>query len=98
LEQLFVYVVIVSDISKTELNKAIDSIPPNIKDDIMTTYSRIREEEKQVGIQIGKLEGKIEVVQSLHDDFIAVEQIAKYTKLSVEEVVNILREHKKPRE
>ncbi len=64
----------------------------------MTTYSRIREEEKQVGIQIGKLEGKIEVVQSLHDDFIAVEQIAKYTKLSVEEVVNILREHKKPRE
>jgi len=88
----------VSDISKTELNKAIDSIPPNIKDDIMTTYSRIREEEKQVGIQIGKLEGKIEVVQSLHDDFIAVEQIAKYTKLSVEEVVNILREHKKPRE
>ncbi|MBK9582472.1 MAG: hypothetical protein IPO48_11380 [Saprospiraceae bacterium] len=54
LEQLFVYVINVSDISKSELNEAIVSIPSKIKDDIMTTYSRIRQEEQQIGRQEGE--------------------------------------------
>jgi len=58
----------------------------------MTTYALIRDESEKIGIQ----KGKIEVIISLNDDKIPVEQIAKYTKLSVEEVIIILREHKTP--
>jgi predicted transposase/invertase (TIGR01784 family) len=38
----------------------------------------------------GKIEGKIEVVLALHEDGIPITQIAKYTKLSDEEVEKIL--------
>jgi predicted transposase/invertase (TIGR01784 family) len=111
LEQLFVYVVNVSDITKTDLNKAIESIPSKIKDDIMTTYSRIRQEGEQIGrqegeqigrqegeqigIQKGELKKQIEIVIALFDDKIPFHQIAKYTNLTVDEIEKILRKYKK---
>ena len=45
--------------------------------------------------QEGKIEGKIEFVLSLADDNISVEQLSKYTKLSIKEVKKILKEHRK---
>ena len=50
-----------------------------IINNIMTTYALIRDESEKIGIQ----KGKIEVIISLNEDKIPVEQIAKYTKLSV---------------
>lgn len=99
LEQLFVYVLNVSDIQQAEINKAFDSIPTNIKDNIMTTYSRIQIEEQlkgeQIGIQKGEQIGiqkrQKEIILSLHEDQISLAQIAKYTNLTVAEVENILK-------
>jgi len=62
----------------------------------------VRKEGEQIGIQKGKLEGKLEgkteVILSLHEDGISFSQIAKYTKLSEEEVRKILIEHGKSEE
>ncbi|MBK9257473.1 MAG: Rpn family recombination-promoting nuclease/putative transposase [Saprospiraceae bacterium] len=91
LEQIFVYVISVSDISKPELNKAIESIPSNIKENIMTTYTRIKEEGKIEG----KIESKIEVILNGFDEGLNISLLANITHLSEDEVINILRTHKK---
>jgi predicted transposase YdaD len=85
----------------------LDNIPSQIKDDIMTTYSQIKLEGKLEGKIEGKLEGKIEgkiegeqigiqkgkieVVYALNQDGIPLKQIAKYTNLAEEEVLEILK-------
>jgi len=89
-EMAFVYMLNTSELQTDEVKEILKSIPPNIKDNIMTTYALIRDESEKIGIQKGKIEEKIEVIISLNDDKITVEQIAKYTKLSVEEVIKIL--------
>lgn len=61
----------------------------------MTTYALIRDESEKIGIQKGKMEGKMEVIISLNEDRIPVVQIAKYTKLPVEDVIRIIYEHGK---
>jgi predicted transposase/invertase (TIGR01784 family) len=91
LEQLFVYVLNVSDIPNIEINKAFDSIPPNIKENIMTTYSRMQIAEQLKGEQIGIQKRQTEIILSLHEDQIPLVQIAKYTNLTVEEVEKILK-------
>ena len=103
LEQLFVYIVNVSDISKFELNEAIESIPSKIKDDIMTTYSRIKQEGEQIGIQKGEQIGiqkgifknQVQIVLNCHENKIPVPLIANITQLSEIEVINILRDNGK---
>ena len=42
LEQVFVYIISVADVPQSDLKKALDLIPENIKDNIMNTYSRIK--------------------------------------------------------
>ncbi len=53
----------------------------------------VKEEHFYRGKQIGIQKEKIEVVLTLHDDKIPTERIAKYTKLSESEVMEILKEH-----
>ena len=93
-EMTFVYMLNTSELQTDEDKEILKSIPPNIKDNIMTTYALIRDESEKIGIQKGKMEGKmeekIEVIISLNEDKIPVKQIAKYTKLSVDEVIKIL--------
>lgn len=43
--------------------------------------------------QIGIQKGKIEIVSSLNHDHISMEQIAKHTRLSTDEVGRILKEN-----
>jgi predicted transposase/invertase (TIGR01784 family) len=54
---------------------------------------------EQIGIQKGEQIGiqkiKIEMVITLHEDGIPISQIAKYTKLSVDDVMKILKENGK---
>ncbi|HQV96989.1 MAG TPA: Rpn family recombination-promoting nuclease/putative transposase, partial [Saprospiraceae bacterium] len=95
LEQLFVYVVNVSDISKFELNEAIESIPSKIKDDIMTTYSRIKQEGEQIGIQKGIFKNQVQIVLNCHENKIPVPLIANITQLSEIEVISILKDNGK---
>jgi predicted transposase/invertase (TIGR01784 family) len=60
LNQIIVYILSVSEISKPEFDKALNSIPDNVKENLMTTYSWIKEEGKLEGKREGKLEGKRE--------------------------------------
>jgi len=111
MQMIIVYVLSVSDFKDEELAKTLTFIPPKIKENIMTTYSRLIEKGEQIGIQKGeqigiqkgeqigiqkgKIEGKIEVVLSLYEDGITIPQISKYTKLSSEDVIRILKDHNK---
>ena len=55
----------------------------------MTTYERL--------IQKGKIEGEIkkqtEMILALYDDNIGISQIARYAKITEEEVLKILKEN-----
>ena len=53
----------------------------------MTTYNRIKAEGKAEGIA----EGKAEIVLAMYADKIPIEQIVKYTHLSVEQINDILK-------
>ena len=55
----------------------------------MTTYAILTKKHEQIGIQ----KKEIEVVLALNEDKISIERIAKYTKLTKSEVMEILREH-----
>ena len=64
-------------------------IPQPIKENVMTTYERL--------IQKGKIEGEIkkqtEMILALYDDNIGISQIARYAKITEEEVLKILKEN-----
>ena len=67
----------------------------------MSLYEEVTTENlkkgEQIGIrkgeQIGIRKGKSEVVLALNEDNIPIQSIAKYTKLSEEQVSQILRKH-----
>jgi len=65
----------------------------------MTTYAQLkqegRQEGRQEGEQIGIQKKEIEVVLALHEDQFPIGSIAKYAKLSMEEVTKILKNHGK---
>ncbi len=50
-----------------------------------------RKEGLQEGLQKGKEEGKMQLIQGMYKNGMAVEDIAKFTKLSVEEIRDILQ-------
>ncbi len=52
----------------------------------------VRKEGEEIGMQIGEQKVKIEMILTLHEDGIPIKQIAKYTKLSEDEVRKILIE------
>jgi predicted transposase/invertase (TIGR01784 family) len=99
LQLMFVYIINVSEIPQPEFKKAIETIPPTIKTNIMTTYAQIKEEGKQEGIlegeQKGKVEGKIEVILNGLKNGLNVELLANITGLTVAEVEKITKEHGK---
>lgn len=90
-EMIVVYALNVSDISENELSETLKNIPPNLKQNIMTTYSRL--------IEKGKIEGKIEekkkVVLKCFDQGIDQIMICNITDLPENEVNNILKTHGK---
>ncbi len=96
LQQMFVYIINVSEIPQPEFKKAIETIPPTVKSNIMTTYAQIKEEGKLEGIQEGILEGeqkgKIEVILNGLKNGLSVELLANITGLSVTEVAKIIEE------
>ncbi|MBK9253874.1 MAG: Rpn family recombination-promoting nuclease/putative transposase [Saprospiraceae bacterium] len=63
-------------------------------DSIRTEKTLIADAEAK-GEQIGIQKGKIEVILALHNDKISIEQISKYTNLSIADVIRILAEHGK---
>ncbi|MFZ1751795.1 MAG: Rpn family recombination-promoting nuclease/putative transposase [Saprospiraceae bacterium] len=103
LEMIIVYILNVSDITEEVLAKTIKSIPPSIKDNIMTTYERIalrnkkegQKEGKIEGEQIGIIKGKIEVVLNCFAQGIDVSMITNITGLTEDKVKKILKEHEK---
>jgi predicted transposase/invertase (TIGR01784 family) len=58
LQQTFVYMMSTSDVASDDVKKIIESIPLTIKEDIMTTYARIAQENKLIGEQIGIQKGE----------------------------------------
>jgi len=105
LKQTFVYVLSASDIHPKEIKKILETIPEPIKEDIMTTYTRIAEENQQIGIQKGEQIGiqkgeqigirnkQTEIVLKAYDNGVAIPLISNITDLSEEQILNILKEH-----
>lgn len=54
---------------------------------------RYRKEGRAVGIAIGRAEAKAEVALGMLEDKWSLELIAKYTKLTVEQIIEIGRAH-----
>ncbi|MFZ1748645.1 MAG: Rpn family recombination-promoting nuclease/putative transposase, partial [Saprospiraceae bacterium] len=99
LEMIIVYILNVSNVTEKVLAESITSIPPSIKENIMTTYERITQRSKKEGIiegeQIGIQKEKIKVVLNCFDQNIAIAMITNITGLSEDEVIKILKEHGK---
>ena len=99
LEMAFVYINNVSELETEDVKKIISAIPPKIKENIMTTYSKIKEEGRQEGRQEGILKGEhkkqIEVVLNCFDNKLPIPLIANITQLSEDDVIKILREYNK---
>ncbi len=97
LEMIVVYALNVSDITEEALAEVIKDIPPKLKDNIMTTYSRLLEKGEKIGIQkgeqIGIQKGKIEVVLNCSDQGMEISMISNITGLTNDEVLKILKEH-----
>jgi predicted transposase YdaD len=87
----------VSEISKTEWEKAIKTIPSDIKENLMTTYTWMKEEGKLEGKLEGRLEGKlqkeIEVILKGYDENLKISVLANITNLTEDAVIKILKEH-----
>ncbi|MGB4960579.1 MAG: hypothetical protein WBO36_13950, partial [Saprospiraceae bacterium] len=99
LEMIIVYILNVSNVTEKVLAESITSIPPSIKENIMTTYERITQRSKKEGIiegeQIGIQKEKIKVVLNCFDQNIAIAMITNINGLSEDEVIKILKEHGK---
>jgi predicted transposase/invertase (TIGR01784 family) len=85
LQKIFVYILHSSEIKPDGVQKLLESVPNNIKEEVMTTYAMIKDEAKR--------EKQIEIVLSSFDDKLPISQIARITKLTEEEVTKILREN-----
>ena len=99
LETIFVYLLSAADIPKEEFIKALEYIPNDIKKNIMTTYTRIKEEGKIEGKLEGKLEGKkesiTEVILKGFDNNLDIVLLANITGQSEDQVRTILvKNHK----
>lgn len=103
LETIFVYLLSAADIPKEEFIKALEYTPNDIKKNIMTTYTRIKEEGKVEGKLEGKIEGKLEgkkesiteVILKGFDNNLDIVLLANITGLSEDQVQTILvKNHK----
>jgi predicted transposase/invertase (TIGR01784 family) len=53
-EIIFVYMLRTTELKSDSVHKLIEVIPPNVKENIMTTYNQIIQEAEQIGIQKGE--------------------------------------------
>jgi predicted transposase/invertase (TIGR01784 family) len=81
LEILVVYSFTVTDLSEKNISESMKKIPQPIKENVMTTYERLIQK------------GKLEMILALYDDNIGISQIARYAKITEEEVLKILKEN-----
>ncbi|MBK8621512.1 MAG: Rpn family recombination-promoting nuclease/putative transposase [Saprospiraceae bacterium] len=95
LNQIIVYVLSVSEIPRPEFEKALESIPEDIKENLMTTYSWIKEEGKLEGKLEGKTEEKIGVILKGFDKGLTISILAGITDLTEEDVQKILINYRK---
>ncbi len=51
LQQTFVYMLSASEVQPEDVKKIIESVPQPIKEDVMTTYAKIQQQERQIDIQ-----------------------------------------------
>lgn len=101
LQSIVVYLFKVSEVPKAEWIEALNTIPTELKENLMTTYSWIKEEGKIEGKIEGKLEGekvgelkeKAKVVLKSFQMGLSVSIIANITELTEEEVENIILRH-----
>ncbi len=54
-------------------------------------FAHARNEGKKEGIQKGKEEGKLQLIRGMHKNGMKIEDIAKFTKLSIEEIREIIQ-------
>jgi predicted transposase YdaD len=86
---------------RSEWEKAIETIPSDIKENLMTTYTWMKEEGKAEGKLEGKLEGRlegklqkeIEVILKGYDESLKISVLANITNLTEDAVIKILKEH-----
>ena len=93
LEILVVYSFSVTDLSEKNISESIESIPKPIKDKVMTTYDRIMNEGIEKGIEKGVSKQRTEIILTLYDDGIGIPQISRYTKITEEEALKVLKEN-----
>lgn len=89
---VFVYKFSVHKHSADEIIKLVKTITSPINEDIMSTLDKFIEKGEQIGIQKGKIEGKIEMILSLFADKLPLKQIAVYAEMTEEQVTKILKE------
>ena len=87
----------VSEIETDDIKTIVNTIPPKIKENVITTYTKLKEEGRKEGIDVGRKEGElnklIQFVLNSFDNNITIPLIANITQLSEEEVVAILKQH-----
>jgi predicted transposase/invertase (TIGR01784 family) len=86
INHIFVYKINNSDLSKDDIFALIKDLPNPINKEFMSTYDAIKLEGEQIGLS----KAKSEVVIALFGDKIPIEQIAKYTNLTIEEIKKIV--------
>ena len=89
LKTIFVYLFNVSEVPKNEWVKAIEIIPTDIKENLMTTYTWMKEEGRQEGIK----EVKTKVILKGFEEGLNIKILANITNLTEQQVLQILNEN-----
>jgi len=90
---IFIYTIEVSDITEEQLASNLQEIPKELKDNIMSTYTRILERVKSEGEQIGIQKKERDFVLSSFDNGLDISVICSITELDEKKVMAILKEH-----
>ena len=77
--------------SNHRYSETLKNIPPILKDNIMTTYTRLIEKGKVEGKIEGKIEAKTQVVIKCFDQGIEIKMISNITDLPENKVLDILK-------
>lgn len=88
-ETVFVYTLQLADIDEEKMVRLLNEAPPDIKDNIMTTYEQIAARERKLGAE----ESKVNTILNGMKNNVQVDLLALLTELPVEEVKKIIQEH-----
>jgi predicted transposase/invertase (TIGR01784 family) len=91
--ELVVYVISLINIPEEEMMEALDSLPPDIKQNMMSTYDMILQKGRKEGKQEGKLEGLEEVVLRGHKNGLSIDTLSAITGLPEKEVEGIIAKY-----